>query len=148
MTFEETTFLDAPERFEAGTPPIVEAIGLGAAVDYLEAIGLEAIAAHEAGLLAYGTERLSRVAGSDDHRPRARDKPASCPSRWRTPTPRHRHHHRPRRRGRARRPPLRPAGDGPLRTGRHGAGVHRLYNTRAEIDTLADSLGMVREIFG
>ena len=42
----------------AGTPPIVEAIGLAAAIDYVQAIGHEAIAAHEAGLLAYATERL------------------------------------------------------------------------------------------
>ena len=63
VTFAETTFADAPYRFEAGTPPIVEAIGLGAAIDYVSAIGQDAIAAHEAGLLAYATERLSQVEG-------------------------------------------------------------------------------------
>src|SRR3546814_19845709 len=47
----------------AGTPPIVEAIGLGAAIDYVTAVGQDAIAAHEAGLLAYATERLSQVEG-------------------------------------------------------------------------------------
>jgi cysteine desulfurase / selenocysteine lyase len=63
VSFEETTYADPPQRFEAGTPPIVEAIGLGAAIDYVNAIGMDAISAHEAGLLAYATERLQRVEG-------------------------------------------------------------------------------------
>ncbi len=50
-----------PHRFEAGTPPIVQAIGLGAALDYMENIGRENIAAHEAALGAYAHERLSRI---------------------------------------------------------------------------------------
>ncbi|MDA1099704.1 MAG: cysteine desulfurase [Proteobacteria bacterium] len=58
VTFEKTTYQEPPYRFEAGTPPIVEAIGLGAAIDYVSAIGMEAIAAHERLLLAYATERL------------------------------------------------------------------------------------------
>ncbi len=52
VTFEKTTFAPPPQRFEAGTPAIVEAIGLGAACDYVAAIGLEAIQAHEARLVA------------------------------------------------------------------------------------------------
>ncbi len=63
VSFAETTYADPPHRFEAGTPPIVEAIGLGAAIDFVTAIGQDAIAAHEAGLLAYATERLSQVEG-------------------------------------------------------------------------------------
>jgi cysteine desulfurase/selenocysteine lyase len=63
VTFEKTSFKAPPARFEAGTPAIVEAIGLGAAVDYLEAIGLDAVAAHEDGLLAYATQRLSAIEG-------------------------------------------------------------------------------------
>ena len=63
VSFEETVYADPPHRFEAGTPPIVEAIGLGAAIDYVQAIGHEAIAAHEAGLLAYATERLQQIDG-------------------------------------------------------------------------------------
>jgi len=63
VSFAETTYADPPHRFEAGTPPIVEAIGLGAAIDYVTAIGQDAIAAHEAGLLAYATERLQQVDG-------------------------------------------------------------------------------------
>jgi len=63
VSFEQTTFKETPHRFEAGTPPILEAAGIEAAVRYIEAIGHEAIAAHEAGLLAYATERLSQVPG-------------------------------------------------------------------------------------
>lgn len=63
VTFEETTYNEAPFRFEAGTPNIAGAIGLAAAADYLTNLGLDAIAAHEADLLAYGTKVLSSVPG-------------------------------------------------------------------------------------
>lgn len=63
VTFEKTTFMKTPHRFEAGTPAIAEAIGLGAAVDYVTAIGFENISAHEHGLLQYATERLSAIDG-------------------------------------------------------------------------------------
>jgi cysteine desulfurase/selenocysteine lyase len=55
------TYNDPPHRFEAGTPAIVEAIGLGAALDYMSAIGVEAIAAHEKMLHDYAMERLSAI---------------------------------------------------------------------------------------
>ena len=55
------TYNDPPHRFEAGTPPIVQAIGLGYALDYMEKIGRAAIARHEAGLAAYAAERLRAV---------------------------------------------------------------------------------------
>ncbi|MCA3627891.1 MAG: cysteine desulfurase [Methylobacterium sp.] len=58
---ENVTYGDAPHRFEAGTPSIVPAIGLGAAIDYVNAIGKEAIRVHEDDLLAYATERLSAI---------------------------------------------------------------------------------------
>jgi cysteine desulfurase/selenocysteine lyase len=58
---DEITYAEPPHRFEAGTPPIIEAIGLGAALRYVEQIGREAIAAHEHDLIVYATERLSRV---------------------------------------------------------------------------------------
>jgi cysteine desulfurase / selenocysteine lyase len=58
---EHVTYGDAPHRFEAGTPSIVPAIGLGAAIDYVSAIGKAAIHAHEEELLAYATERLSAI---------------------------------------------------------------------------------------
>lgn len=63
VTFEKTTYNDAPFRFEAGTPNIAGAIGLAAAADYLEGLGLDAVAGHEADLLAYGTRRLEEVEG-------------------------------------------------------------------------------------
>jgi len=58
VTFERTTYAPPPQRFEAGTPAIVEAIGLGAACDYVSAIGLDAIHAHEARLVAATREAL------------------------------------------------------------------------------------------
>jgi len=63
VTFEKSTFNDAPGKFEAGTPNIAGAIGLGAAVDYLQGIGMGKVEAWEAQLLAYGTERLAQVEG-------------------------------------------------------------------------------------
>ncbi len=63
VTFEKTTFQEPPARFEAGTPDISGAIGLGTALDYIEALGRDAIAAHEAALTEYGTGVLSRIAG-------------------------------------------------------------------------------------
>jgi cysteine desulfurase/selenocysteine lyase len=61
--FEKTTFAAPPQRFEAGTPDIAGAIGLGAAIDWIEALGLENVASHERELLAYGTERLLEIPG-------------------------------------------------------------------------------------
>ncbi|MFP6572216.1 MAG: cysteine desulfurase, partial [Vicinamibacterales bacterium] len=63
VTFEKTTYAELPHKFEAGTPHIAGAIGLGAAVDYLLRVGLEGIGHHEADLLAYGTNALSEVKG-------------------------------------------------------------------------------------
>jgi cysteine desulfurase/selenocysteine lyase len=63
VTFEKTTFNQLPWKFEAGTPNISGAIGLGAAIEYLEAIGMEQIAAYENELLQYATEKLSAVPG-------------------------------------------------------------------------------------
>src|SRR6516225_4483761 len=60
---DRITYGDPPHRFEAGTPSIVEAIGLGAAIDYVNAIGRPAIHAHEASLLAYATARLREIDG-------------------------------------------------------------------------------------
>jgi len=61
VSMESVTYNTPPHRFEAGTPPIVQAIGLGAAIDYVEELGHEAIAAHEAEVTAYATEQLSRI---------------------------------------------------------------------------------------
>ena len=61
VTRETVTYNEPPHRFEAGTPPIVQAIGLGAALDYVEALGRDAIRAHEDALRDYAHERLSRI---------------------------------------------------------------------------------------
>jgi cysteine desulfurase/selenocysteine lyase len=61
VTFEATSFAPPPTRFEAGTPPVAEAAGLAAALEYLERIGLEPIAAHERALRAYAEDRLAEV---------------------------------------------------------------------------------------
>ncbi|MAW87589.1 MAG: cysteine desulfurase [Phyllobacteriaceae bacterium] len=58
---DRVTYNHPPHRFEAGTPPIAQAIGLGAALDYMQALGRENIAAHEAALRDYAHERLSRI---------------------------------------------------------------------------------------
>jgi cysteine desulfurase/selenocysteine lyase len=63
VSFEDTVYNRLPYKFEAGTPNISGAIGLGAAIDYLQAIGMEKIAAYEASLLDYMTEQLSNIAG-------------------------------------------------------------------------------------
>jgi cysteine desulfurase/selenocysteine lyase len=63
VTFEETTYLDAPMRFEAGTPHIVGAVGLQAAVDWDEKLSLDAIHAHECALVAEAREALRNVPG-------------------------------------------------------------------------------------
>ncbi|MFT3672268.1 cysteine desulfurase [Aestuariivirga sp.] len=61
VTTDGITYNDPPHRFEAGTPAIVEAIGLGAALDYMQGKGLDAIAAHEKSLHDYAMERLTRI---------------------------------------------------------------------------------------
>jgi cysteine desulfurase/selenocysteine lyase len=61
VTRDSVTYNEPPHRFEAGTPPIVQAIGLGAAIDYVEGIGREAAQAHEAELTGYAMERLGRI---------------------------------------------------------------------------------------
>ena len=63
VTFEGSTWARLPAKFEAGTPNIAGGVGLGAALDYLMAQDLAAVAAHEAELLAYGTERLQELPG-------------------------------------------------------------------------------------
>lgn len=63
VTLEKSTWADLPHKFEAGTPPIVQAVGLGAAVDYVNAIGMAAIGAHEGDVLTYATQRLASVQG-------------------------------------------------------------------------------------
>jgi len=63
VTFEKSTWNTLPFKFEAGTPNIEGAIGLGAALDYISSIGFEAIGAHEHDLLEYGTQQISTIPG-------------------------------------------------------------------------------------
>jgi cysteine desulfurase / selenocysteine lyase len=63
VTFEKTTYADLPGKFEAGTPHIAGAIGLAAAIDYVTSVGFENFAAHEAELLRYATQEVSKIPG-------------------------------------------------------------------------------------
>ncbi len=63
VTFEKTTWAKLPHKFEAGTPAIAQAIGLGAAIDYVTSLGLEEIGAHERDILNYGTQQLTSIDG-------------------------------------------------------------------------------------
>jgi len=73
VSAEETRWAQSPAKFEAGTSNIAEAIGLGAAVDFLEAIGMDRVRAHERELAAYAIERLTAVPGVTIHGPRDPD---------------------------------------------------------------------------
>jgi cysteine desulfurase/selenocysteine lyase len=63
VTFEKTTYNDLPYKFEAGTPDIAGIIGLGAAIDYVNDVGMDAISAYEHELLEYATEAMSELKG-------------------------------------------------------------------------------------
>jgi cysteine desulfurase/selenocysteine lyase len=63
VTFEKTIYNKVPHKFEAGTPDIAGVIGLGAAIDYINGLGIATIGAHEHELLTYGTEKLSAIPG-------------------------------------------------------------------------------------
>ncbi len=148
VSFEGTTFKAPPERFEAGTPAIVPVIGLGMAIDYVEAIGMAAIAAYEHQLLQYCTQRLGEIPGARIYG-QADDKAAIVSF---TLDGVHAHdigtivdragvairvgHHCAE--------PLM-ARFGIAATARASFGM---YNTKAEVDALIDSLVMVQEMFG
>jgi cysteine desulfurase / selenocysteine lyase len=148
VTFEKTTYNDLPYKFEAGTPHIAGAIGLGAALDYLQGLGLDQVAAYEGELLAYGTAALAAIPGLRLIGT-AREK-ASVLSFTVEGIHAHDVGTILDREGIA------------VRTGHHCAmpvmqrfGVPAttraslaLYNTREEIDALARALGRVHEIFG
>ena len=145
VTFEATTYNKIPYKFEAGTPHIAGAIGLGVAVDYLRGIGLEWIAAYEKELLAYGTKSFSRSRTPVDRNGSAR--PPCSLSRSARPTPMISER-------------FSTAGIA-IRAGHHCAmplmqrfGVSAttrvslaFYNTREEIDRLSDALREVVEVF-
>ena len=148
VSFAGTSFKEPPERFEAGTPAIVEAIGLAAAIDYVTALGQDAIAAHEEELLDYATRRLAAIPGLKIYG-QAPEKAAIISFALEGAHP-HDIGTIVDREGVA------------LRTGHHCAqplmerlgvaGTARasfgLYNTREEVDRLADAILSVKEIFG
>ena len=148
VTFEKTTYADLPFKFEAGTPHIAGAIGLGAAIDYVTGIGLDRIGAHESDILEYATGRLGalnsvRLIGT------APEKAAIVSFNLEDVHP-HDVGTILDREGVA------------VRTGHHCAqpvmdrfdvaatvrASFGLYNTRQEVDALVEALGRVQEIFG
>lgn len=148
VTFEKTTYAGLPFKFEAGTPHIAGAIGLGAAIDYVSGIGLDRIGAHESDILEYATARLGalnsvRLIGT------APDKAAIVSFNLEDVHP-HDVGTILDREGVA------------VRTGHHCAqpvmdrfdvaatvrASFGLYNTRQEVDALVEALGRVQEIFG
>ena len=69
VELQTSTWAEVPHKFEAGTPPIAEAIGLGAAIDYLNKLGMDTVRAHEVDLAGYAIDELSRVEGVTIHGP-------------------------------------------------------------------------------
>lgn len=148
VTFEQAEWADLPYKFEAGTPAIAQAIGLGAAIDYVTGHGLEAIGAHEADLLGYATQRLSaidglRIVGTAPGKASVLSFTMDCAHPHDVGT-------------------LLDRAGVAIRVGHHCAqplmdrlGVvatarasFAMYNTREEVDTLATALEAVREFFG
>jgi cysteine desulfurase/selenocysteine lyase len=150
VDFQETTWNELPYKFEAGTPPISEAVGLGAAVEYLSALGMEDVREHERALTAYMLERLAEVPGLRVVGPAAAERRGGLASF--TIEGIHPHdiaelvdrggvciragHH-------CAQPLMRCLGVGA--TARASVGV---YNDRADIDALIDALQAGREVFG
>ena len=83
VTLESVTYNTPPHRFEAGTPPIAQAVGLGAALDYMERIGRDAIREHEAELTAYAHAETVANRGAAAFIGRRRTRGRSSPSTWR-----------------------------------------------------------------
>jgi cysteine desulfurase/selenocysteine lyase len=147
VSFDETIYKEPPYRFEAGTPDIAGAVGLGAAIDYLEAQDLDAVAAYERELLAYADEALRSVPGL--RLIGTAERKASAISFVMDGVHPHDIGTILDREGIA------------LRTGHHCAqpvmqrfGIpatarasFALYNTRADVDALASALREVREVF-
>jgi len=74
VALEDSSYAGIPARFEAGTPPVAEAVGLAAAIDYLEAVGMDAVPAHDAALARYALERLEGIEGLTLYGPRGGDR--------------------------------------------------------------------------
>jgi cysteine desulfurase/selenocysteine lyase len=150
VRMERSTYAPPPHKFEAGTPPIAQAIGLGAAVDYLTGIGMENVAAHERQITAYALERLQAVQGLRVLGPTTVEDRGGAISFTLSGLHPHDISHVLDSRGIA------------VRGGHHCAKpLHRrfgvpastrasayLYTTQAEIDALADGLEHVKRFFG
>lgn len=148
VSFERTEYAPVPHRFEAGTPNIAGIIGLGAALDFVGELGLEAVAAHEATLLKYATEAISAIDGIRLYGT-AENKAAVLSFLYRDVHP-HDVGTILDREGIA------------IRTGHHctepvmtrfgipatARASFGLYNTREEVDRLVASLGKVKQVFG
>jgi len=147
---DHSTWADVPHKFEAGTPNIAGAIGMGAAVDFLSDIGMEAIAAHEHGLMAYALGQLNKIDGLEIHGPTDLSERSAVVSFIL---------------GDAHPHDISTILDSEgvaVRAGHHCAqlvmkhfGVAAtarasfyLYNTEDDVDRLVDALGVVRSIFG
>ena len=149
VTLEGSTWNDLPYKFEAGTPAIAQAVGLGAAVDYLTALGMENILAHEQQVVDYALERLSEVAGLTLYGPSPEQRNGVV-----TFTLRDLHAHDIAQ--------LLDAEGVAVRAGHHCAmPLHRklgvpatarasfyVYNTRAEVDALVEAIYNARKVFG
>jgi cysteine desulfurase/selenocysteine lyase len=148
VTFEKAEWAELPYKFEAGTPAIAQAVGLGAAIDYVTGLGLDAIAAHEADVLKYATQRLSaidglKIIGTAPGKASVLSFTMDCAHPHDIGT-------------------LVDRAGVAIRVGHHCAqplmdrmclaatarASFGVYNTRAEVDVLADTLEAVREFFG
>ena len=148
VSFEKAEWAELPYKFEAGTPAIAQAVGLGAAVDYLTGLGMDAIAAHEADLLGYATQKLAaidglNIIGTAPGKASVLSFTMDCAHPHDVGT-------------------LVDRAGIAIRVGHHCAqplmdrlglpatarASFGLYNTRAEIDTLASALQAVRDFFG
>jgi cysteine desulfurase / selenocysteine lyase len=147
---QTSTWAEIPAKFEAGTSPIVEAVGMGAAVEWLQGIGMDRVRAHELDLAAYALERLAEVPGLTIHGPRdARDRGSVVSFSLDYAHPhdvaeivarrgvcvRAGHH--------CAQPLMRCLGVGA--TTRASFAVH---NDRSDVDVLVDALGDVHDLFG
>jgi cysteine desulfurase/selenocysteine lyase len=150
VTRERTTWGELPHKFEAGTSAIAEGVGLGAAIDFVRAIGIEDIRAHERELVGYALERLAEVPGITIHGPRDADHRGAVISFALD----HAHPHDVAeilgREGVC------------VRAGHHCAQVlmarlgvaatsrasFAIHNTREDVDALVDGLARVQEVFG
>ena len=121
VTFEKTIYNKLPYKFEAGTPHMAGAIGLGAAIEYVNGLGMDNIAAHEHELLAYATEAVSAIPGIRLIGTAKEKAGVLSFLHGQYPPPRHRHHPRPGGNCDPHRASLRPAGNAALRHPGHGA---------------------------